>query len=468
VSLYLLIDFGSTYTKVVAIDPVEEVVRGRAQSPTTVKTDINIGLNSALSNLYADHPELRNEKIEGKMACSSAAGGLKLVAIGLVPELTLEAARRAALGAGARVILSYAYELNDEDIAEIEKSSCDIILLVGGTDGGNKDVILHNAQMLSKSGIGAPILVAGNSVVSKKIQGMLQEAGKIAEVTENILPEVDLLNVEPAREEIREIFMKRIVQAKGLQKAEKYVGSIIMPTPMASLKAAELMADGTDGEPGIGDLILIEIGGATTNVHSVARGNPENSSRILKGLPEPYAKRTVEGDLGLRYNAPSIYHFAGEIKFLDKLKINCSHDVNDIDFTCYVDNLSRNVDFVPEKDVECHIDSTLAGIAAEIAVERHSGTVKEQATVMGTICIQYGKDLTNVKTVIGTGGIFRYGICPDTILRSSVFDVQKPWSLRPKQPSFYIDKGYIMYAIGLLSERFPRAALRTAKKHLLS
>ena len=298
--IFLLVDFGSTYTKVIAIDLDKEEVLGRAQSPSTVQENMLQGLLNALGKLTVHGQPIDNVTIQKshKLACSSAAGGLLLVAVGLVPELTLAAAKTTALGAGAKVIGSYAYELNSDDIHQIENSGCDIVLLCGGTDGGNKDVILHNATVISESGLNVPFLVAGNRTVSDEVKSILKAKGKYAEKTENVLPDLDRLNVEPARECIREIFMKRIIHAKGLDKAQEYIGDILMPTPLATLKAAQLLADGCDSEPGFGELMVVEVGGATTNVHSIARGYSSAGARLVKGIPEPYAKRTVEGRPG--------------------------------------------------------------------------------------------------------------------------------------------------------------------------
>ena len=120
------------------------------------------------------------------------------------------------------------------------------------------------------------------------------------------MPDVNVLNVEPARTMIRKVFIERIIAAKGLKRAEEFVEGILMPTPTAVLKAARLLAPGTPREKGLGDLVVVDIGGATTDVHSVGLGSPGQAGVVRKGLPEPYAKRTVEGDLGIRYNAESI------------------------------------------------------------------------------------------------------------------------------------------------------------------
>ena len=134
---YLLIDFGSTYTKLTAVDIENEEILATSKDITTVEDDIMIGFNKAYETLME---KLKGRDIEfvRKLACSSAAGGLKMVAIGLVPELTAEAAKRAALGAGARVLKVYSYDLTSKEAMEIKNSNLDIILLAGGTDGNGR------------------------------------------------------------------------------------------------------------------------------------------------------------------------------------------------------------------------------------------------------------------------------------------------------------------------------------------
>ena len=457
----LLIDFGSTYTKVAALDLDSEELLGRTQSPTTVETDIMVGLSSALRQLEAA-TGLGVDQMATRLACSSAAGGLRMVAIGLVPELTAEAAKQAALGAGAKLISVYSFALTSRDIRELEGSSPDIILLAGGTDGGNSEFILRNASTLAASDISAPIVVAGNRAASDEVGNILEKGGKEAILTENVLPGLDRLNVEPARATIRDVFMRRIVHAKGLDGAESFVGQILMPTPMAVLSAARLLADGAGDERGLGELLLVDVGGATTDVHSVAEGRPRREGVVLRGIPEPYAKRTVEGDLGIRYNARTILDTVGKSAVL----AHAGLEGVEVPLEDAVQLRSTHTEMVPEDEVGQAVDVGLARAATEVAVRRHAGSLESVYTPTGRVEIQHGKDLTEVQALVGTGGIFAWGKAPRRVLEAAQYDARDPLSLRPMQPKMYLDAPYILYAIGLLANVAPEKALRIAKAHL--
>jgi len=456
-SLALLIDFGSTFTKILALDLDKEEILAYAQSPTTVESDITLGLYRALNLLpkyIAQGPFLC------KLASSSAAGGLRMVTIGLVPDLSAEAAHRAALGAGAKVIKIYSFRLSQRELKELERLAPDILLLAGGTDGGNKEVILENARLLAQSRINCPILIAGNKAAADEVNDILSASGKTTLITENVLPEVNTLNVDPARNMIRQIFMERIIEAKGLKKAEAFVEGIVMPTPTAVLKAAQLLAQGTHSEKGLGDLIIIDIGGATTDVHSIGLGTPSQPGVIYKGLPEPLAKRTVEGDLGIRYNAHSILDICGAEKILANAQL--PHPQLGQEVT----KLSQKVETIPESAADLDLDLALASCAAQVAMARHAGRIEALWSPQGQYYVQYGKDLTAFEHLIGTGGIFIHHPQADLILKRTLFSADDQLSLRPKNPLIYTDAQYCLFAVGLLADRYPETALRIAKKYL--
>jgi uncharacterized protein (TIGR01319 family) len=453
-SVNLLIDFGSTFTKVVAVDVDKEEIISRVQVTSTVGEDITIGLKEALGKIDTEVSINRFQNREA-LACSSAAGGLRIVAIGFVPELTSEAATRAALGAGAKIVGRYSYELTEQELAEIEGIAPDIILLSGGTDGGDKKVIIHNADMLFHSNLaGTYVLVAGNKAAYDEIRTIAEASGKNVKFTKNVMPEIGVLNIEPCNKEIREIYIKNIIIAKGIAKAKALVKDIIMPTPSAVLTAARLLAEGLNGDAGFGDLVVIDVGGATTDVHSIAKGNPASGAVVLRGLPEPYVKRTVEGDLGVRYSLSTL------LQYLKMREVPLSPN-----FEKVVGGLSSTAR-IPETEEEYLAEKILASIAVEIAMERHSGKIEVVYGPAGEMFVQYGKDLTKVEHVVGTGGPIVFSPNPRGILEHALFREESRHILRPKSPKFYIDEQYILYASGLLAQTNPKLALVIMKKYL--
>ena len=459
----ILIDFGSTFTKVIVVDVEKGKLLARSKSASTVRTDVTIGLRRTLSNIGLKLSDLKRRKFDYKLSCSSAAGGLRMVSIGLVPQFTVEAAKKAALGAGANVLEVYAYDLTSDELKRIEAQNPDIILLVGGCDGGDRETVLHNAYVLANSCLTAPIVVGCNKDASEEAAMILNDGGKDVRTTENVMPELWELNIEPAKEEIRKVFLEKIVDAKGLDKVKNVV-DILMPTPSATLKAVELLAKGTENQVGFGHLLTIEVGGATTNVYSVSEGMPTRSNTILRGFKEPHVKRTVEGDLGLRYNANSILDKAGERKFMQKL---CEEGLNrDLDICERVQYLCKHTSFIPKNDEDFAVDAALARMAVEIAVERHSGHLTELKFPTGIFFIQKGKDLTNVENVIGTGGGIVYEKHPNRILSEALFDPNDPFVLRPKNPKLWIDKNYVFWAMGLLADIVPDIAVSIMKRSL--
>ena len=452
----LLIDFGSTYTKVTAVDVEGEQVLGTAQSFTTIETDINDGLSKALSLLQAKTGKL---DFAETYACSSAAGGLRMITSGLVPELTGEAAKLASLGAGAKVVGIYAFQLTEDDLEDIRDRKPDIFLLVGGTDGGNTECILHNAKMLAQLKPEFPIVIAGNRNATRQCQRILE--GCEVYTCPNVMPKFGVLNIEPTQKQIREIFLNRIIQAKGLSKATELLSDIMMPTPSAVLAAMELLAQGCKDEAGIGDLVAVDVGGATTDIYSIADGMPEGMNTVFKGLPEPFAKRTVEGDIGMRYSIHGIVEAAGISRIAQLSGLSEARATELVDF------LRANTETVPQGDDDLEkLDFALASMAIEEAVRRHAGTIEETYTMMGLTYVQEGKNLTRVKQIVVTGGSLIHTRRTETIAKHALYSPAQPASLRPKQASVWVDRSYILAAMGLLSGHYPQVALRIMKKEL--
>ena len=454
----LLIDFGSTYTKLRAVNLAAARIIGSGEGPSTVTSDVTIGLGAALNDLSGKLGGLPNFRY--RLASSSAAGGLRMVTVGLVKELTAEAARRAALGAGARLVGAFAYRLTRGDVERAESLAPDILLLSGGTDGGNSDVILHNARLLAASALACPIIVACNRSTADEVADALVTGGKTVRVTKNVMPELNVLDIEPAREAVRQLFMERIVHAKGIDRAQAHFDQVLMPTPAAVLDGASLVAQGTLERQGLGDLLILDVGGATTDVHSVCAGVPTRSGVIQQGLPEPMAKRTVEGDLGMRHNAAPVIDTVGLPEMAARM--NLAHErVEQL-----LERVQANVEWLPSTAEEAVFDQELAREAVRLAVSRHAGTIETIYTALGPASVQRGKDLSEITALIGTGGPLVHARDPRAILGAALADGEAPQTLLPRSPRLYIDRAYLLYAVGLLTTVDKPAALNLALNNL--
>ncbi|MDR3214793.1 MAG: glutamate mutase L, partial [Bacilli bacterium] len=372
--------------------------------------------------------------------------------------------RRAALGAGAKILASYSYELNKEDVEELLRLKPEIILFAGGTDGGNKHTIINNAKVLAQFDIKIPIIIACNKSAQPTIAEIFKEANFNFYRSSNVMPSINVLNVEEVRDIIREVFMKHIVNAKGLENAVKYIGDVLMPTPAAVLKAAELLSHGTEEIDGLDDLVVVDIGGATTDIHSLSNGYPSKGGVTMKGLEEPFAKRSVEGDLGMRYSALSCYHAAGYRYFEKHSLIPIKKD----EVECAINKRHEDIELEPDNDFDVNFDITIGRVCTDLAMTRHAGYLELSYSPFGSMISQYGKDLTAIKYLIGTGGVLVYNNFPKEILSAGLFDQNDPNVLKPINPQLLLDKSYILSSMGLLATRNPELAIKIMKKYIIN
>ena len=457
---YLTVDFGSTYTKLTLIDVANAQIVATASAFTTITTDVLEGFNNAWQKILTQQPDAHYDRL---LSCSSAAGGLKMVALGLVPSLTSKAAKMAASSAGAKVVKTYAYEISHAEQEEIYEINPDLVLLCGGTDGGNKEVILANARRLAEIDRPFAIVAAGNKSASYDLEEIFAQCDKKCVVTENVMPEFGQLNILPARQCIMDLFISRIIDAKGLGAVQQRAELEIIPTPFAVLKACELLSKGIDEEhPGWGDLMAVDLGGATTDIYSMTDGAPSMDNVLIKGIPEPYSKRTVEGDLGMRYSLKALEDET-DVKALAR-----AYGVTPEAIVDWVERCATNPDTVAEPgSQEQVIEEALAHSAVDIAVERHAGVISKVYTPVGEMFTLVGKDLTQVPRLIGIGGALINSSDPARILSGSRFNPQRYEYAKPKEPQFYLDKRYIIASMGLLSQVAPEVALTILKREVL-
>jgi uncharacterized protein (TIGR01319 family) len=307
--------------------------------------------------------------------------------------------------------------------------------------------------------------VAGNRSARADAADLLRASGKDVRLCANVMPRLEHPDLEPAREAIRTVFLERIVQARGLTRATALMHDIVTPTPAAVLDAGTLLARGADGEPGLGDLLVLDIGGATTDVHSICEGLPSRGGAIPKGLPEPYAKRTVEGDLGLRISAASLREAFGPARLAARTGLD------EETLSGVLARYGRQPVLLPEGDATlAAVDQSLAEACALLAVGRHAGRYEVVYTPVGPQYLLYGKDLSDIRTVIGTGGPVLDAAAPLAVLACALRGASgsDPARLTPVRAGFLLDRRYILAAMGLLGRLHPGAAVRLMKRELVA
>jgi uncharacterized protein (TIGR01319 family) len=235
------------------------------------------------------------------------------------------------------------------------------------------------------------------------------------------------------------------------------------------LEGARVAAEGMEGERGWGDMVVIDVGGATTDVHSIGYGQPSGPQIVEQGLPEPYAKRTVEGDLGIRFNAGTLLERVGAAKFENEFRAGFPHcSISPTAITEYIEQISEQTARLPVQDWHAAVDAQLARIAVDVAVERHVGKKERIVTREGEAWVYYGKDMSETRSVIGTGGVFMYNSHAAYILSPAGRGNNSYQVLRPKNPNTFIDASYLMYAVGLLARTHPDVALRIFTRNIRS
>lgn len=450
----LVAEIGSTTTVVNAFDHLESdtpVFLGQGQAPTSVKEgDVNIGLQAAIEDMKKNL-HIENEKLEytNMLATSSAAGGLRMTVHGLVYDMTVKAAKEAALGAGANIHLITAGKLSKVDMIKLDRIKPNIILIAGGVDYGERETALYNSELIAASDLNIPVIYAGNIAVADDVKLIFESYSKEKNlhIVPNVYPKIDILNIDPTREVIQDIFEKHITEAKGMEKIREMVNGPIIPTPGAVMKASKILKDE------IGDLVTIDVGGATTDIHSVTEGT-EKVNKILVE-PEPIAKRTVEGDLGVFINKKNIV----DIIKIEKLEKELNMSSEDIEkFT--------NSDIaIPQTEEHKRFIERLTKEAVIVSINRHAGGYR---TYFGgkSDTLAFGKDLTAVKWIVGTGGALTRLTAREEIL-NSISQFNRADKLLPTaEAKILIDNDYIMASLGVLSSLNKEAAIKLLLKSL--
>jgi len=461
-NLVVCVDFGSTFTKAALVDTVAGRLLATASHRTTIDTDVLDGWDACCAVLVETDAEAARAPV---LACSSAGGGLRIGVVGNEELVSAEAGRRVALSSGGRVVHVASGGLSRQALQALRASEPDVVLLVGGTDGGNAEVLLSCATALARARWRKPVVVAGNVEARDDVGALLDAAGTPYVLADNVVPKIGVLTPDSARAAIREMFLRHVIGGKHLStrvgpsagSGHPFTEMVRGATPDVVLTGVELLARGSgdDERPGVGDVVVVDVGGATTDVHSVVEidaPSTEQDAGLARQVVAPVpVSRTVEGDLGMRWSAvPTVEEglAAGLLDAADADRLRSAAEVRRADPA-----------FLPAARDDARDDERSATAAVGVALRRHAGRRQVAFGPDGRVVERSGKDLREVDLLVGSGGVLRNNP-PELaarVLASVTGDVPGGWQL-PRAPRVVVDEDYVLVAAGLLVADHPEAA----------
>ncbi|SHK57736.1 conserved hypothetical protein [Pseudonocardia thermophila] len=353
------LDVGSTWTKA-ALVRHDGGLAGFAEHPTTTG-DVLEGMDAAVRAVSA--AEGTGETDPELLACSSAGGGLRLAAIGTEKLITTEAAHRVALSAGAHVVHVHAGPMDPEDIRALRGSRPSAVLLMGGADGDDPSVVVHNAGRLAGARIRYPIVFAGNTAARDDALVLLRGTGRTVVACDNVTPRPGEIVAEPARAALAQLYRSHSLGGRGPATAPRFRRLVRTATADAVTHAAAELARirGTR-------VLLVDVGCATTDVHSAVPGDGP--------------VHTVEGDLGMRSAAGGVLVSAQAEGLVDPVEADLLSGT--------VDRLTSETGYVPRDAGSAAEDRRIAALAAVVAVRRHMRAHPEAARGVGLVVLSGG------------------------------------------------------------------------------
>jgi uncharacterized protein (TIGR01319 family) len=472
----LATDCGSTTTKAILIEKrgAEYRLVNRGEAPTTVEApfdDVTIGVLNATRELedltgrqlIQDGKILTPQQDEKRgvdlyLSTSSAGGGLQMMVMGVVRQMSAESAQRAALGAGAIIMDVIAIDDGRKDYQKIQRLRelrPDIVLLSGGTDGGTITHLVELAELLIAADprprfgtMNLPVIFAGNKDARDEIQHVLGERFDLR-IVDNLRPDLDREHLGPAREAIHELFLEHVMQqAPGYSKLMTWTSADIMSTPNAVGKIMVTIAE----QRGI-NILGVDIGGATTDVFSVFDGN---------------YTRTVSANLGMSYSICNVMLEAG----IQNIRRWLPFDIEEYEVRNRLRNKMIRPTTIPQTYEDLLLEQAVSREALRLAFIHHKQLarglkgVQQQRTIGEALDqAETGKTLVQMMAldmIIGSGGVLSHA--PKRAQSAlMMMDAYQPEGVT----MLAVDSIFMMPQLGVLSTVHPEAAAQVFDRDCL-
>ncbi|HOY67869.1 MAG TPA: glutamate mutase L [Candidatus Ozemobacteraceae bacterium] len=477
-SRLLAIDCGSTTTKAILFGRFGDGWRleGRGEAPTTVEppvADVMQGVWNAIAELEEVsgirlageaggtlvRPATTAGGVDAFVATSSAGGGLQVLVAGIVRAMSAESAQRAALGAGAIVVETLAVDDGRpawERIERIRSLRPDLILLSGGVDGGATAQVFELAELLVAAAPKprlpgqdrVPLLYAGNAMACDALRKRLSDAFSF-DATENIRPTMEQERLGPARRDLQASFLEHVMrQAPGYAALVGMTDTPVLPTPAAVGELLERFA-AREG----GNVVAIDIGGATTDVFSIIGG---------------VYRKTVAANLGMSYSMGNVAAEAGYDAVMRWLPVPMDEE----DARNILANKMLRPTTIPDSREELLLEQATAreairlafgqhrSLAAELKGTRREGRIDDLLSrePSGESVVHPGR----LGLIIGSGGVLSHA--PSRGQAAAILiDAVQPEGIT----ALAVDSVFMMPHLGAMSRLDADAALDTFDRECL-
>ena len=477
VNVILATDCGSTTTKAILIQRVDGEYRQthRGEAPTTVEkpfADVTMGVINSVTEVaeLADRrlvddqgriiqPATETEGCDLYISTSSAGGGLQMMVAGVVAQMTAASAKRAALGAGAIVMDVIA--ANDkrrphEQIQRIRELRPDMILLSGGTDGGNTTQVVQIAELIAPakpqprfgSEFTLPLIFAGNKDAAPLVAKAFDESIDLT-IVENLRPTLERENLGPARDAIHDMFLEHVMaHAPGYDKLMGWTDAPIMPTPGAVGNILQTIAQRQNI-----NVVGVDIGGATTDVFSVF---------------DKTFNRTVSANLGMSYSISNVCAETGMANILRWVHF----DMDERELRNRVKNKMIRPTTIPQSKEALIFEQAVAREALRLAYIQHKEFattlkgVQQQRTIGDTFSQETGGqtivDNMKLDLLVASGGVLSHAprMHQTATLLIDAFEPEGFTTLAK-------DSIFMMPHLGVLAQVHPQASLEVFTRDCL-
>ncbi|MCH7603367.1 MAG: glutamate mutase L [Planctomycetes bacterium] len=477
IQVILATDCGSTTTKAILIQKIDGVYRQthRGEAPTTVEepfADVTMGVINSVTEVeelsgrkLVDEsgriiqPASGDEGCDIYISTSSAGGGLQMMVAGVVAEMTAASAKRAALGAGA--IVMDVISANDkrkphEQINRIRELRPDMILVSGGTDGGNTTQVVQIAELIAPAKpqprfgkeFTMPLIYAGNKDAAPLIEAVFDESIDLS-IVPNLRPKMEMENLGPARDMIHDMFLEHVMaHAPGYDKLMGWTDAPIMPTPAAVGNILQRIAKDKKI-----NVVGVDIGGATTDVFSVF---------------DKTFNRTVSANLGMSYSISNVCAESGMENILRWVHF----DMDERELRNRVKNKMIRPTTIPQSKEALIFEQAVAREALRLAYIQHKEFattlkgVQQQRTVGDTFSQEAGGqtivDNMKLNLLVASGGVLSHAprMHQTALLLVDAFEPEGVTHLAK-------DSIFMMPHLGVLAEVHTKAAVEVFEKDCL-